>query len=166
MLISQEIKDKILQCNPCYFINAFPKIFSWAELESLLNLRPFVNNKRFKVINDRQYQWGLEGWLSDSNTYPPTLLEEELKKYVCYFSDSSRVNAAVNNICKELEELFFNSCCDAHIYFTVANTMKGGFGGEPGKIQGGGCQSGAIRGEGDFPARQDLCGGGRAGADE
>ena len=117
MLISQEIKDKILQCNPCYFINAFPKIFSWAELESLLNLRPFVNNKRFKVINDRQYQWGLEGWLSDSNTYPPTLLEEELKKYVCYFSDSSRVNAAVNNICKELEELFLNSCCDAHIYY-------------------------------------------------
>lgn len=128
MYLSQEIKDEILKCNPCHLSNAFPKIFSWGELEALLNLRPFVNNKRFKIINDRQYYWGVEGWLSDPNTYPPTLLEEELKKHVCYFLDSSRVNETINGICKELEETFFNSCSDAHIYFTIADTMEGGFG--------------------------------------
>jgi ribosomal protein L16 Arg81 hydroxylase len=128
MIISEHIKKEIKNGKPVFFKDAFEKIFSWKDLEALLNLRPFVNSKRLTIINNRSYTWNQEAWLSDVNTFPPSLLDRELKKHVCYLSDSSRVNEKVNSICQELEETFFNSCVDAHIYFTVAETMEGGFG--------------------------------------
>ena len=128
MFITREIRKQILEVKPCYFPQAFPKIFSWNELENLLNLRPFVNNKRFKVIDSSGYSWENQAWLTDINTFPPTLLQEILKSNHCYFSDSSRVNESVNSICGELENMFFGSAVDAHIYFTAAETTEGGFG--------------------------------------
>lgn len=128
MYLSDHIKSKILESRPCYFPKSFPKIFSWDQLEKLLNLRPFVNNKRFKIIGEQNYSWENQTWLSDINTYPPSLLEIELKKHHCYFSDSSRVNKEINGICKELEDIFPECGADAHIYFTISDNLDGGFG--------------------------------------
>lgn len=128
MYITKQIRREILEIKPCLFPNAFPKIFSWDELQRLINLRPFVNNKRFKIIESKGYNWDHQAWLSDMNTFPPSLLETELRKYHCYFSDSSRVNEQINQICNELENTFANSAVDAHIYFTIADNLNGGFG--------------------------------------
>lgn len=128
MLVAKEIRDEIVKNKPCVFLNSFPKIFSWDELEHLINLRPFVNNKRFNIIDSQGYFWDNQAWLSDINTFPPSLLETELKKHHCYFSDCSRVNQNVNQICNEIESIFHSSAVDAHIYFTVADNLDGGFG--------------------------------------
>ena len=89
---------------------------TWTELERLLNLRPFVNYKRFHVVNDKEYSWFNPGWASD-NSYPPSLIQEEIKNYVCYLSDCSKVNEQVNALCKQIEEVT-DSEVDAHIYFS------------------------------------------------
>ena len=123
-----QIQHQLEECKPCYLGNVFPKIFSWEELERLLNLRPFVNTRRLRVIDDEGYSWNDQAWLTEANTFPPSLLNNILKRKVCYLSDCSRVNKEINSICGELEDLFLNSAADAHIYFTVANTMEGGFG--------------------------------------
>ena len=93
-----------------------PNIFSWAELEKLLNLRPFVNYKRFHILNDKNYTWHNPGWSSD-NSYPPSLIEQEIKQYVCYLSDCSRINYRVNELCAKIEQQT-GSEVDAHIYFS------------------------------------------------
>ncbi len=128
MFITKEIRKQILELKPCHFPKAFPSIFSWKELESLLNLRPFVNAKRFTIINNKRYDWEYQAWMSDVNCFPPSLLADELKKHHCYFSDSSRVNRNINMICSELENIFDGSAVDAHIYFTLADILEGGFG--------------------------------------
>ncbi len=127
-MIASKVKSEIEKLQPSHFINAFPNIFSWRELENLLNLRPFVNHQRLKFINKEEYSWNNQGWLTDVNTYPPTLLERELRTNLCSIIDASRVNKKVNSICKELESTFTNSCVDAHIYFTVAEDLSRGFG--------------------------------------
>ena len=91
-------------------------IFSWEELERLLNLRPFVNHKRFHILNDKNYTWHNPGWASD-NGYPPSLIQEEIRKYVCYLSDCSKVNKSINELCKLIENQT-GSEVDAHVYFS------------------------------------------------
>jgi hypothetical protein len=93
-------------------------IFSWTELECLLNLRPFVNHKRFHIVNDKNYTWHNPGWSSD-NGYPPSLIQEEIKHYVCYLSDCSKVNKSINDLCKLIEDQT-GSEVDAHVYFSFS----------------------------------------------
>ena len=128
MYLSDHLKNKILELKPCYLPKSFPKIFSWNELENLLNLRPFVNNKRFQIIGGQNYSWENQTWLSDVDTFPPSLVETEIKKNHCYLSDASRANKKINQICKELEKTFIDCGADAHIYFTLSDNLDGGFG--------------------------------------
>lgn len=72
-MITQEIKNKILQMKPFYMQNAIHNIFSWAELEHLLNFRPIVNDVRFQLNNTIKYEWPNQAWLSDVNTWPTKL---------------------------------------------------------------------------------------------
>lgn len=127
-MISSDIKTEIMKLLPRYFKNAFPEILSWKELENLLNLRPFVNHKRFKIVNSKNYTWNNQGWLTDVDTYPPSLIQKELAHNLCSIIDASRINENVNFICKDLETTFAKSCVDAHVYFTVADDCSDGFG--------------------------------------
>lgn len=125
----QNYDDKIRNLEPFYQENAFNvrelnQIFSWNELERLLNLRPFVNNKRFNIMSNKSYKWDTNPWLSDSNTYPSSLIEEEIKNSLCFITDCSRVTKGVNNIAKHLEDLT-NSSVDAHIFFSLTNDKQG-----------------------------------------
>ena len=117
-MITEEIKNKILQMKPFYMQNAIHGIFSWQELEHLLNFRPVVNNQRFNLNMDCEHQWPNQAWLSDVNTWPTNLLEFRLKKYSAYFSDMSKVNEKVNAICGQLEKII-GWPTDAHIYFSI-----------------------------------------------
>jgi hypothetical protein len=97
--------------------NVLHNLFSWNELESLINLRPFINDARLHISSNKKYEWISAGWLTDINSYPPTLLNEEIKKYVCYIRDCSRVNKTINDFCKTIEE-HCNWPTDAHIFFS------------------------------------------------
>lgn len=114
----KHIIEKIDLKNPYYLKDAVKDLFSWQELENLLNLRPFVSANRFHPTDDIEYKWPMQSWLSDVNTWPPSILKEVISKSVCYLSDCSRVNKKINNICKTLENKF-NCPTDAHIYFSL-----------------------------------------------
>jgi hypothetical protein len=126
--LSSDIENKIRSLQVHHFPNSFPMIFYWDELENLLNLRPFVNNSRFHIISKEDYVWKNQTWLSDVNTYPPSMIQTEIKKHVCFLIDCSRVNKHTNSICRELENVFSGSAVDAHIYFDLSAKLNGGFG--------------------------------------
>lgn len=119
-MITEEIENKILQMKPFYMQNAIRDIFSWQELEHLLNFRPVVNNQRFNLNMDCEHQWPNQAWLSDVNTWPTNLLELRLKKYSAYFQDMSKVNEKINTICGELEKIT-RLPTDAHVYFSIVD---------------------------------------------
>lgn len=128
MHIQSNIIDEIKSVKPAFFNNAFTSILTWQELENLLNLRPFVNADRCKIINQKGYTWDRQTWLSDVNTFPPSILDTEIRNFHCYLSDASRVNEKINSICAQLEQTFAGGAADAHIYFNLAETPDNGFG--------------------------------------
>ncbi len=118
-LLSNEIISKIQVNRPFYIKQGIKeKIFSWSELENILNLRPFVSDKRFVFINHNKYQWTNPSWSTD-NSFPASLLDEEIKKYVCYLVDCSKINEKVNAVCGQLESATEGSAVDAHIFFSL-----------------------------------------------
>lgn len=118
MAISDLLKE-IHDQRPFVKEDYLKNIFSWQELENLLNLRPFISVKRFFILNDKEYNWPIHGWLSDINTFPSSLIDEEIQNNLCYLADCSRVNSKVNAICGDLEKVT-NGAADAHIYFDLS----------------------------------------------
>ena len=123
------IKKNLPKSKPFYFQNGITtKIFSWKELEFLLNFRPFLTDKRIHLINgEKPYSWAHQAWLTDQTTFPPSLLGNEIQKRGFYFQDASRANKKINSICKQIENEF-EMDCDAHIFFNLSNSLEGGFG--------------------------------------
>jgi hypothetical protein len=114
--ILKNIKDN----TPFFMERLAPNLFSWRELENLLNLSPFINTNRLKYISDAQYEWEhIPGWSTDPSSYPTELLNKIIRKSVCYILDASRVNKKINNLCKQLEDIK-SFPTDAHIYFSLS----------------------------------------------
>ena len=96
------------------------KLLTFKELETLLNLRPFTNDKRFIFIKsrDRRFRWSNNCWATDVNCWPVSLIKKLTKEGTCYLRDCSRANSKINNVANQLEEKF-NSPVDCHIYFSL-----------------------------------------------
>ena len=100
------------------------KLFSFDELERILNLRPFVNTQRFRPCRDMtRYEWQNNAWASDNYCWPIDIIEKILKESSCYLKDCSKINKKINNVAKELEEIFKKSV-DCHIYFSLNKTAQ------------------------------------------
>lgn len=116
---------------PVYFKDCFTKLITWKELESLINLRPFMSDSRVRILGqESSYTWYASEWSTDRDTFPSSLLETETKKYVFYMRDCSRINKEVNFLCKELEDLT-QTPIDMHLYFSLIENpaeTKHGFG--------------------------------------
>ncbi len=123
--IATELKNKQIFYRP----NILSNIFSWQELEKLINLRPFINSQRVHIISDQEddWKWPYQNWLTDVNTYPPTLFENLIRKYTVFLSDCSRVNEKINSICGEIENITGCSS-DAHLYFNLVGNNSESFG--------------------------------------
>jgi hypothetical protein len=133
-MFNKEITQKIREFQPFYETELITDLFSWNELESLLNLRPFTNKKRFITTDDATEDWQLStrlrfysSWLTDYESYPPEIIQYFIKNSVCYLRDCSRVNKKINSICGELEQITKRPA-DAHIYFCLTDNLKSGFG--------------------------------------
>jgi hypothetical protein len=126
-MINDKIKEKIKKLKPFYEPNCIHDIFSWEQLESILNLRPFTNNNRFKILNNEFYTWALTQWHTDSTCFPINIIKEEIKNNFCYLTDASKINKKVNEIAFDLEKTT-NLSVDAHIFFCLSENLNYGFG--------------------------------------
>ena len=102
-----------LEENKVSFGSIKQKLFTFKELETLLNLRPFTNNKRFIYIKskDRGFRWYNNCWATDNNCWPISLIKKLTKEGTCYLVDCSRANSKINNVAGEGEvkfEIFLN----------------------------------------------------------
>ena len=123
-----EIANELKKEKPALFKGAVQDLFSWDELENLLNLRPFVNADRMKTVKDSPYSWQRQAWMTDVNCFPPSLLDNVIRENLCLLIDASRANYKINTVCRQLEETFMGGASDAHIYFTLSNTVEDTFG--------------------------------------
>tara|TARA_R100001086_G_C11816995_1_gene253123 strand:- start:273 stop:932 length:660 start_codon:yes stop_codon:yes gene_type:complete len=122
-LFEKKVESWIKKRIPFYEKKLFKdKITSWKELENLINCRPFVSNARMKIPYGYTYNWYWQQWLSDKNSYPPSVVKRIMDTHWFYLCDCSRISKKINNICKYLEELT-KMPCDAHIFVSLE---KGG----------------------------------------
>lgn len=129
-MLPVDIIEKFKNGIPFYFNTDLQQLVSWKDLESIINLRPFMSDSRVRILGEESYNWYASEWTTDPDTFPASILETELKKYVFYIKDCSRINQQVNNICKEIETIV-NKPVDVHIYFSLIDTsskIKHGFG--------------------------------------
>ena len=115
-----EIKE-----NKVSFGSIKEKLFTFKELEVLLNLRPFTNNKRFIITKatKRTFKWNNNYWATDVNCWPISLIKKLTKEGTCYLADCSRANKKINNFADQLEKKF-NTPVDCHIYFSLHKGSK------------------------------------------
>ena len=80
MMLSNEILGQLGNENHSYhWPNAFDtSIFSWKELENLINLKPFISSDRFTPITkvEERYDWGIKAWQTQQNSWPKNLLQK------------------------------------------------------------------------------------------
>jgi len=117
-------EDKIKSLVP-HFGKAKKNLYTWKELEGLLNLRPFMSDNRVNSVDigiNATYKWNNTGWATEQNAWPVSCLKDVLSKTSVYIQDCSRVNEKINAICKQLEELL-SSNSDCHIYFSVDKSL-------------------------------------------
>lgn len=93
------------------------KLTSWKEIEQLINCRPFVSNSRFRIPPGYSYTWRMEEWLTDVNTYPPSIINKIMKKHWFFLMDCSRINKKINSVCNHLETIT-GMPTDAHIFIS------------------------------------------------
>jgi len=94
--------------------NYYPSLFTWKDLENIINIRPLMSVERFK-ISDGHYTWDNSPWVSDLNCFPASIIKEIFEKTIFYIRDMSKCNKKVNDLCKRIEQEY-NSPTDAHIY--------------------------------------------------
>ena len=114
---------KILNCikenKPNYSEKICTDLFSWKELETLINIRPLTNIDRFHTtaIHDN-IGWQSSPWVSDEKSIPADCIKPVIEQGVCWISDMSRANENINTICNYLEKQN-KAAVDAHIYFDL-----------------------------------------------
>jgi len=102
--------------------NCFPKLFTWKELELLINQKVYLVPERCKIDDCEIIKWPISRWDVNPNEMPPNLFYQHLenKTGVFYFRDMSKYKFQFNEICKELEEKHRRPF-DTHIFVHYNN---------------------------------------------
>ena len=114
-----EILNCIKENKPNYKEKVCNNLFSWKELETLINIRPLINVDRFHTtaVHDN-IRWQSSPWVSDHKSIPANCIKPVTEQGVCWISDMSRANKKINTICNYLETQN-KAAVDAHIYFDL-----------------------------------------------
>ena len=107
--------------------NEYPELFSWKELENLVNIRPLMNSDKVNIIGAGSFSWQNDYWALDKNCYPPSLLRSLMDSHLCYFSNMSRATEKINDLAYSIESEY-KSACDAHIYICKNPNIEHPFG--------------------------------------
>lgn len=108
-----------IQIKPSVSTNVHPNLFSWKDLENIINFRPLLTGWRVKIPNTEGLptSWSSDPWTTPgSTTLPPSIIKEIIDTRVIFINEMSRCNEKVNEIAKNLEEKYKGSAVDAHIY--------------------------------------------------
>ena len=105
----------------------YRRLFTWKELEYLINIRPLLYAKRIFILGSHEYKWTSSIWAKEANCYPPSLFRDAMEKYVCYLADMSRCTKKINDFAQKLEDTY-NSSADAHIYMCRNPKLEHPFG--------------------------------------
>ena len=97
---------------------------SFQTIERLIPTKEVRKYTKWKRLSEEDRR---EPWVKNTNTIPPTLVEEIINSSVCYWPDSSRVNEKINDLAWNLEELSGENC-DAHIFFSVKKELENHWG--------------------------------------
>ena len=103
------------------------RLFTWKELEYLINIRPLLHTKRVCALGAGESKWKNSPWAKEPNCYPPSLFRDAMEKYVCFLTDMSRCTKKINDFAKKLEDTY-NSPADAHIYMCRNPKLEHPFG--------------------------------------
>jgi len=113
---------------PYYEQNYWDSLFSWKELEYLINIRPLMSANRFNILGDNGgFKWNNTEWTKDYSCLPPSLIEEVLDNYIVFIADMSRSTKKINEFAKMLEKEY-RLQADAHIYICRNPFIKHHFG--------------------------------------
>tara|TARA_R100001510_G_scaffold47700_1_gene45113 strand:- start:715 stop:1314 length:600 start_codon:yes stop_codon:yes gene_type:complete len=100
------------------------KIYTFVELQNLLNLKPFLNTDRFySLSNQENLMWDNSSWSTTNHCWPIELVENFVKNSTCFITECSRVNKQINEIADKLEKKFYKSV-DCHLYFSLNKEYK------------------------------------------
>ena len=105
----------------------YSNLFSWKELEYLINIRPLMTDQRVYLQGDENHQWNNSGWALDVSCYPPSLLKQLIEENLCYLRDMSRCSEKINTFNKSIEEEY-KVPTDAHIYICRNPSLHHPFG--------------------------------------
>ena len=122
-MIDKDVINEMKELQPFHTEDLIKDLYSWQEFEQLINLRPFVNSKRFHIITDKIFNWQSSFWASDKFSYPIDVVVEETQNNMAYLSDCSRVSKKINAVCEWLEYRL-KMPTDAHIYFSLNKENK------------------------------------------
>jgi ribosomal protein L16 Arg81 hydroxylase len=107
--------------------NYCPNLFSWKELETIVNIKPLMNRERVHVLDSPLVSWRNDDWTVDPNTYPSSLLRSLMDNHICYFIEMSRCSEKINDFAHKIE-LQYGSSVDAHIYMCRNSSIIHPFG--------------------------------------
>jgi|TARA_B110000211_G_C13842334_1_gene448495 hypothetical protein len=119
-------KEKIKKLIP-HFGYAEKNLYSWKELEGLLNLRPFLVPNRLNIAGGGawdDYSWFYSGWSTTPEAPPASVVKDMINKTTVYLQDCSRVNEKVNSFTHSLENILQKNT-DCHIYFSFKKDLPG-----------------------------------------
>ena len=113
---------------PKYEQSAFNSLFTWEDLETLINIRPLMTMERVDIPDlHEHFSWGYDKWMINPQTYPAKLLRGLIEDNVCYFQDMSRYTERLNSFASRLEDEY-NQSVDAHIYICRNTKIEHPFG--------------------------------------
>ena len=111
-----------------YEANYWDDLFSWRDLERLINIRPLMTTDRVNILGDEGgLKWSNTGWTKDPNCFPPSLIKDALDKNIIFFSDMTKCTKKVNDFSKMLEKEY-RLQTDAHIYVCRNTNIEHYFG--------------------------------------
>jgi len=116
-------EEKIKKLVP-HFGYAEKNLYSWKELEGILNLRPFIVPNRFTAAGDiDDYRWWYSGWCSEPNGKPASVVKDIISKTTVYLRDCTRVNEKILSFTHSLENIIQKNI-DCHIYFSLKEHLQ------------------------------------------
>ncbi len=93
----------------------YPNLFSWKELEYLINLRPLMTYDRVQFEGKDNFQWDDVEWCLDNDCFPAPIIRDAIHNGVCHFLDMSKSTSKINHLCGVFEKKF-DKPFDAHVY--------------------------------------------------
>lgn len=118
------MNKKLLNLKQNHFGKTYSNLFSFKELEKLINLRPFITKERLMYMAEGNYSWSGYSWQKYKDTFPISILKKLINKNVIGIADCSRVNKKINSLCLKLEKIFERPV-DCHIFYSTKEKMTG-----------------------------------------